>query len=365
MLPRLLFLLKRREGYWSTGPDDPHGSDLSSGLRNSVGFIIQMLNRNGIPAKMMQLADNNAIDKAVHDWKPSMVILEAYWCVPEKLDVLRKLHPHVHWAVRNHSELAFLSNEGMSMAWTYGYLTRGVEIMNNSPRALDDMKTIAHAYGSDLEHLCTYAPNWYPLQDREPNHRSKFWAGDDAVKVICAGAIRPLKNHLTQAVAAIKFARYLGRKLEFNVNTSRVEGYGEPIKKNLQELFSYTRRATLVEHPWMPRSGSWDEEGETHVCFLDLMKTMNFSLQCSFSETFNIVSADAVLMGVPIVTSAQVPWLRHMFHADPNDSESIFQHMITADAQRPYETNTWLQTQWHDLKTYCDQTERHWVERFG
>lgn len=362
MYPKLLFLLKRREGYWSNGPNDPHGSDLSSGLKNSVGFLITMLNENGIDAKMVQCVDNNQIDREVHDYRPTHAILEALWCTPEKLDQLKPLHPHVHWAVRNHSEVAFLSNEGMAMGWLHGYLKRGVEIMNNSPRAVDDVKTIARSYGFSPE-LVTYAPNAYPLPQHQPHHRSKRWQ-EDVVKIACFGSIRPLKNHLTQAVASIKFAHYVGQRLEFHVNTSRVEGYGAPILKNLRELFSHTKRAIMVEHPWMPRSGAADSEGLTHKCFLDVMKRMNFSLQCSLSETFNIVSADAVLMSVPIITSAQVPWLRPMFHADPNDSENIFQHLINTNGQNQYEVNAWLQAQWHDLSVYVEETRRHWVKRF-
>jgi hypothetical protein len=323
-----------------------------------------MLRHNNIQAKMMQLVDNNCIDKAVTEYQPTLVIIEAFWVVPSKLDILQKLHPRVNWAVRNHSEMAFLANEGMSMDWIYGYLSRGVEIMNNSPRAVDDVKTIAHAYGAGLEQLVSYAPNFYPIEPSTSKSATP-WVANDTVKIGCFGAIRPLKNHLTQAVAAIKFAGKVGRKLEFHVNSSRVEGYGAPIVKNLREMFSHTRRAVLVEHPWIPRLASWGAEDETQFTFLDLMRTMNYSLQCSFSETFNIVSADAIWMRVPVITSAQVPFLSHQFHADPNDSESIVGRLMMANNQRPGDHLDWLEKQSHELKTYCKITEQHWIHRFG
>src|SRR5580765_5048363 len=189
MLPRILFCLKFRESYWGV-----IGSDLSSGLKNSVSFIIQMLRNNGIIAKLVQLRDNNAIDKAIHEFKPTHVILEAYWVVPEKLDVLMPKWPHIHWAVRNHSEMAFLANEGMAMHWTAGYLKRGVEVMNNSPRAVRDMTILAQSFGDQCASLVTYAPNWYPVPAYK--FRQRHWPADDAVRIGCFGSIRPLKNHL-------------------------------------------------------------------------------------------------------------------------------------------------------------------------
>jgi len=90
---RVLFLGKTREGYWGGS-----GSDLSSGLKNSVSFVVQMLNKNGIDALFLQLVDNNKIDAAVATYKPTHCILEAYWCVPSKMDILLPLHPTVHWA---------------------------------------------------------------------------------------------------------------------------------------------------------------------------------------------------------------------------------------------------------------------------
>ncbi len=250
------------------------------------------------------------------------------------------------------------------MEWTYGYLRRGVELMNNSPRAVDDMKTIARAFGViNYQNLITYAPNYYPLPQHSVFHHPHH-PNSGVLKIGCFGAIRPLKNHLTQAIAAMKFANHLGRPLEFHVNTSRVEGYGAPIVKNLRELFSHTSQATLIEHPWMPRTEDWDGEGITHSSFLNVMKTMDYSLQCSFSETFNIVSSDGVLCGVPVITSAQIPWLSSQFHADPNDSESIFLRLITAERYRHHVPNFWLQNQWNDLFEYTQRSQQNWVTRY-
>jgi hypothetical protein len=68
----------------------------------------------------------------------------------------------MNWAVRNHSEMPFLQQEGISMEWIFGYLNRGIEIMNNSRRSTIDMQVMATAYGG-YQKLISYAPNYYPV----------------------------------------------------------------------------------------------------------------------------------------------------------------------------------------------------------
>jgi hypothetical protein len=122
---------------------------------------------------------------------------------------------------------------------------------------------------------------------------------DDTVRIGCFGAIRPLKNQLLQAICSLRYAAEIGRKLEFHINGTRLEPPGgDGVVKNLVNLFKYAKRATLVQHAWMD-----------HDSFLELVETMDMNMQCSFSETFNNVSADSVSMMVPVVASKEVAWL--------------------------------------------------------
>ena len=74
-------------------------------------------------------------------------IVEALWVVPEKFDVLTKLHPRVQWIVRTHSQAPFLASEGIATAWIAGYLKRGIEIMCNSAEAQAEIKAMATDFG--------------------------------------------------------------------------------------------------------------------------------------------------------------------------------------------------------------------------
>ena len=61
----------------------------SSGLYNSTSFIVRGLKARGIDAEIIEVIDNNCIDKEVTRYKPDVVVIEALWVVPEKFDILR------------------------------------------------------------------------------------------------------------------------------------------------------------------------------------------------------------------------------------------------------------------------------------
>jgi hypothetical protein len=108
--PRVLFVLKR------------HGYGPSFGLMNSCQFIAEALRNRGVEAKVVEVIDNNFIDREVHQYKPTHVIIEALWVVPEKFPELLRLHPNIKWGVRIHSNMPFISGEGMAIKWLKGYL---------------------------------------------------------------------------------------------------------------------------------------------------------------------------------------------------------------------------------------------------
>src|SRR5215218_1141823 len=347
MASKILFVTRRRESYWGDQSGMPKA--LSSGLTNSVRFVVQMLNRFGIEAVSEEAVDNNCLDRLITAHRPTHVILEAFWCVPEKLDVLRGLHPRVRWIVRNHSEMAFLAYEGIALEWTLGYLQRGVEVMSNSPRARSALKALAVSHGLP-ETLLTYGPNVYPecaVEAVQP-HRAR---SANAVNIACFGAVRPLKNHLQQALAAISFGDAIGKKVRFHINASRVEGKGDPVLKNLRAMFAGSLHE-LVEVPWLD-----------HADFLLLLDRIDISMQVSFTETFNIVTADAVARSVPVVVN-DVPWVGGYAQANPTSLDNIIERLIEIWAESDWQANVRLHRQRSDLITYTQSANFAWLSRF-
>lgn len=312
---KILFILKKRNESWEVNKDDycSYGSSKNSGLFNSATFVSDMLNHNGIESVIVQVNDNNDIDREVSLNNPTHVIIEALWVVPEKFDVLQRLHPDVKWIIRIHSKLAFLSGEGMAMDWLLEYIKyKNVYIGCNS---LPTKKEFCHlSEMKNFKDKVLFLPNYYPVVEVEHSCVEK----SKRIDVGCFGAIRPLKNQLVQATAAIMCADRLGKCLHFHINGKRIEGKGEPVLKNIEKLFEKFPQHKLVKHTW-----------KDHKDFLKLCSRMDIGLQVSMSETFNIVSADLVTSDVPVVISNEIGWTFPLFRIkNVNSSKRISDTMI-------------------------------------
>jgi hypothetical protein len=311
---KVLFVLKKKEssGYGDSYGDDKFSGSMETGLLNSAKFVNDMLVSHSIDSTIVVVHDNNDIDREVTKFKPDVVIIEALWVVPEKFDVLHRLHPNVQWVVRLHSALSFIANEGSASNWILEYLKyENVHVSCNDYRILNSIKDLArikfHWPDETINYKVLYQPNYYPLHFRTKEFdREKSW-----IDVACFGAIRPLKNQLVQAVAAVKFAHIIGKRLNFHINGTRIEMKGAPILHNLVGLFEHLDHK-LVMHEW-----------RRHEEFKQLTGEMDIGLQVSYTETFNIVTADLISEGVPVVTSSEVLWVADKYQADPNDVNSI------------------------------------------
>lgn len=330
---RVLFLCHKNSTYGFN-----EGYSKRSGLHNSTRFIVEALNEHphAFHAKLVDVTDNNSIDKEVHDFKPSVVVIEALWVVPEKFDILKKLHPQVRWFVHLHSNIPWLAIEGIAMEWLVGYAQREVGIIANSVPAYRALRVLL-----DRSEL-TFLPNVY-LGHPKPfkKHRRPFH-----LDVACFGAVRPLKNQLIQAMAAIKLAKQQQKILYFHINGTRVETNGDPVLKNLRALFKNTSDAFLIEHPWMKPDA-----------LLKHLRSMDLSMQVSLSETFCVVAADSITAGVPVVVSKEISWVSKLCQAQDDSVDSI------ACAMKRVLHNTWLvRLNQFFLKRYSLKSQRKWIK---
>ena len=325
---KILFITKKRSGYgcYSYG---------ASGLAISARFLVDMLNDSGIEAKLSEVIDNNDIDREVSRFLPDVVIIEAFWVVPEKFDILKELHPTVRWIVRGHSDFPFLATEGVAIEWIFGYLERGVQVSFNDPRTTASVREIA---GDGVYYL----PNYYPLcgsvQRREP---------DGFLNIGCFGAIRPLKNQLIQAVAAIRYANETDQNLRFYINSTRCEQGGETVLRNLRSLFGNTGYE-LVECRW-----------RSHKHFLHLVRKMDVEMAVSFSETFCITAADAVVEGVPLICSSEVPWASDISVVPATNADAMVQKL---DHLHPLLNHT---LNHRNLRIYSKKSKKIWLDEFS
>jgi hypothetical protein len=338
--PKVLFILKCRGLPYTGGTSSVTENNLvkidqktgyshciSSGLFNSANLVSEMLIENGIESKVVQVIDANCIDREVHRYKPTHVMIEALWAVPEKFKILQKLHPNVKWIIRLHSETPFIANEGISMEWIFQYVRiKNVFLAPNSTRMYNDLVTILTAKHGEYfaDGKLVYLPNFYKIEGYREKIPRNF-----KIDVGCFGAIRPLKNQLTQAIAAIEFAKRNRVKLRFHINSSRIENSGNNVLKNIRNLFNNLDPINyeLVEHDWLSRPQ-----------FLELIRKMDIGLQVSFSETFNIVTADFVSQNIPVVTSKEIDWVSSLYHAEPTSVNDIVKKMNRALRQEWFGT---------------------------
>ena len=353
MKPRIQFILKRREDYSQSMEANPIG--LSTGLYNSAKFVTDMLAAHGQDVDLQVAIDNNCIDRIVTAYQPTHVVIEALWVVPTKFSELVKIHPDIKWIVRLHSEMPFMAGEGMALDWIAEYLKfPQVSIGVNAPRMCDEVRTYAatalNLSEKDVIDRVVYMPNFYPQNyasksaEKSNKYRGeKYW-----VDIGCFGAVRPLKNHMVQAIAAVKYANHAGKQLRFHVNANRVEMKGDAMMNNLRGMFEQ-----MADHGYQLIGHEWTVREE----FLKLCATMDIGLQSNFSETFNIVCADLVSQGIPIVGSREIPWASSLFNGRPTESDEIY-YAICRSLLLP-KVNVWLNQ--HNLTKYTNETTKIWL----
>jgi hypothetical protein len=341
MSKRFLFILKRREDFTA----DPSYSEggMSTGLLNSAQFVHDMLIDNGIDSAIEVVVDNNDIDRVVTAHNPTHVIIEALWVVPSKFNELCRLHPDVIWIVRTHSQTSFIANEGIAMEWLIEYAKYpNVFIGINSPEFVRDVTVILFSTGvPNPKSKVIYLPNYYPAVVRKTANHPHI----NELHIGCFGAIRPFKNHLAQAIAAIELADLARIPLFFHVNGNRNEQKGDANFKNLVALFDVNPNHTLVAHDWMP-----------HDRFVELLSTMDLGMQVSFTETFNIVAADMIMAGVPVVASPEIAWMRTGL-CSPTDILSMVQALYRTWLRR----NDNVKSNSKGLVDYVHEAEVIWM----
>ena len=122
--------------------------------------------------------------------------------------------------------------------------------------------------------------------------------------------MRPLKNMFTAACSAMEIAERLGADVEFHVTTGRDNSSGTI--RPIAELFAENHRVKLVEHGWM----DWPS-------FRRLVSRMHLLLQPSFTESFNIVTADGIAEGVASAVSKAIDWVPRKWQVEADDTNEL------------------------------------------
>ena len=359
---KILFLLKKSKTYSSdyssdysenqehNEPKDYSCGKLKSGLYNSARLVSDFISTlPNMKSEVDLCIDGNNIDSKLHKFKPDICIIEAVWITPKKLSELQKLYPKLKFVIRVHSKIPFLAMEGIAITWIKEYLKiKNVEVSFNNEITHKDLNSIG------IKNI--YLPNIYEKIKikKERCDFFKFFKFFNlrtkrkikaSYNIGCFGAIRPLKNQLNQAVAAIKFGEENNTIVNFFINYSRLEQSGENVYKNIKALFNNTNH-NLIEIDWLNRED-----------FLSLLSKMDISMQVSLTETFNIVAADSVFVNVPVLVSKEINWISTGI-SDPNNVDSMYIQMNKVLKNK----EKYIRKNLISLKNYNKKSTNTWID---
>jgi glycosyltransferase involved in cell wall biosynthesis len=273
------------------------------------------------------------VDKITH------IIISAPWIPSSTIAQVVCKYKHIHFTTLSHSGIGFLAADrnGIKLLRESVILQKSVknyQIAGNSLRFAQWASTV---WGVDVGFL----PNLYDITGM--NYIPKKWNKKEPLKISCFGAIRPLKNQITAAGAAALIAKKLDVPTELWLNGGRSEGGGFGVDA-IRELVGNIPQFSIKLKQWAP----WQE-------FRDFIGTMHLNLQPSYTESFNMVCADSIFNGVPVVGSEAITWLPKSWQGNVDDAADIAKKGIEL-IQNPY----LVEEQQHALKKYVKDGIKQW-----
>lgn len=282
------------------------------GLGVSGSLNAQVLSEKVGPAQVIPAVNNIEIVRAITDYNKAHastplthVIISAPWLSTRDVRAIVTHFSKIQFAVLSHSNVGFLQADPNGTRLLREGLALSQEVPNfkiagNSKKFVDWME---EAYGVPVALL----PNMYPTSGT-----TKPASTSGPIKIGIFGAIRPQKNVLTAAAAAIVIGRRLNRPVELWVNSGREEGGTGTLTNALRQLTRNLPNFELKQAQWAP----WGTFKQT-VAAMDLL------IQVSYTESFNMVTADGIANGVPSVVSNAIYWAPKSWMARGDDALNV------------------------------------------
>lgn len=278
------------------------------GLGVSALNTCRVLRLNGINATVNPVTNYSDLVTKIKSLNPTHVVINAIWLPINQLSQLIADYANINFAVLCHSNIAFLG------AYDITLLKQSIDLelasIGNFNVAVNS-ENGASGLQSSLECPIIYLPNLYYLDETIRTNRNKWQGG--ILRIGCYGALRILKNTKSAAFAALAIANNLGTNLEFHINSGRNDGgQANGIIQAIKNIFNGLPNASLVLDPW----NEW-------ASFRQLVRSMHLLLQPSYTETFNVVTADGVAEGIASVVSDAINWTPSYWRANAESTEDI------------------------------------------
>lgn len=248
----------------------------------------------------------------------SHVVISAPWIATPELQALISRLDDTEFAVISHSNFGFLAADPNAIR----LLREGAAISAGSHnfRVGGNCEKFTTAwdrmYGvGSMLHL----PNLYDTSEIRAVGQRHPWHHGQTLRVGVFGATRPLKNMVTAVAAAVELGRDLRADVEIWMNSGRNEG-GSVVQTAINQLVAGLPTVKLVHSGW----ASWPD-------FRHTVGHMHVLLQPSYTESFNMVTADGIHSGVASVVSEAIEWVPSHWVArvdDVADVARVARHLL-------------------------------------
>jgi len=269
----------------------------------------KVLRAHGIRTTVAPVATADQLVQAI---RPDVtdVIVSAPWITTPDLGSIIRRFGHVQFAVSCHSNIGFLQadSNGVKLIREYVDLAQGSLNFATASNSRKGARALEKSFAAPN----LYLGNMYYL-DSTAKPRRALWNGG-TLRIGCFGAFRPLKNLMTATNAALLIANELKAATEIWVNSGRAEGGGQTVLEAVKSMVSQIPGIVLMQSPW----ADWPK-------FRDLVRSMHLLVNCSYTESFNMVTADGIAEGVPSVVSAAIDWAPKHWTAHFDDSDDVAQ----------------------------------------
>jgi len=279
---------------------------------NVAGFTTaKYLRHHGIETAVFPVRHNvdvvNSIDRYNDTNKKRLthVVISAPWLSEHDMKNLICHFPDIEFVVLSHSNVGFLQADpcGVELFRRYAELSKTYKNLRVGGNCTRFIKWFEVAY----KESCVCLPNIYPVE--RISH--KRWDGISPIKIGAFGAIRPEKNFMTAAAGALAIQSMTGIPIELHMSTGG-DGCKSSTLPAIVQMTENIEGVTLVRHDW----NNWDQ-------FIKLIAEMDLLIQVSYTESFNMVTADGVSVGVPTVVSPVIFWAPESWMANPDDSLEV------------------------------------------
>jgi glycosyltransferase involved in cell wall biosynthesis len=277
-----------------------------------AGYIVEVWAAASFQELSSKLQADRQSALYAHHVPVTHIVIAALWIATNDIKRLVMQYTDIEFAIISHSNIGFLQADPNAIK----LLREGAQLAQACPNFhiaanSDKLKEWwVPTYSTPMLTL----PNMYPFTS--VRHKPS-WSGG-ILRIGCFGALRPQKNVVTAAAAALEVGTRLRcQLLEFWTSGRRVEGGANTVAQAIQEMYVGVPRAELKTNDWE----SWPE-------FLDTVGAMDLLMQPSYTESFNMVTADGIARGVASVIGEAIDWAPRNWMASTDSAADIANRSI-------------------------------------